>query len=65
MEGNKYLAEGIGTFALVFAAYGAIIVNDSYSGALGHLGVSLVCGLIVMSNIPQFELPWGKFNELP
>jgi hypothetical protein len=27
-EGNKYAAEFIGTFALVFAGTGAIIIND-------------------------------------
>jgi MIP family channel proteins len=48
---NKYFAEGIGTFSLVFAGCGAIIVNDLYGGALGHVGISLVFGLIVMATI--------------
>lgn len=51
MSGNRYLAEAIGTFALVFAGCGAIIVNDAFGGVLGHVGVSLVFGLIVMAMI--------------
>lgn len=45
---NKYIAEGIGTFSLVFAGCGSAIVNDSSNGALGLVGVSLVFGLVVM-----------------
>jgi MIP family channel proteins len=45
---SKYLAEGVGTFALVFCGCGAIVVNDLYGHPLGHLGVSLVFGLVVM-----------------
>jgi aquaporin NIP len=40
-------AEFIGTIALVTAGCGAIIVN-SETGALGHLGVALTFGLIIM-----------------
>ncbi len=48
---NKYIAEGIGTFALVFTGCGSAIVNDTFGGALGLVGVSLVFGLIVMAMI--------------
>ncbi|GAB6907924.1 Major intrinsic protein [Desulfosarcina cetonica] len=48
---NRYIAEGIGTFALVFTGCGAIIVNDTYNGMLGHVGVSLSFGLVVMAMI--------------
>ena len=41
------VAEAIGTFALVFAGAGAIVV-DAKTGALGHVGVSLVFGLVIM-----------------
>jgi aquaporin NIP len=41
-------AEGIATFALVFAGCGAIVANQVYDGALGSVGVSLVFGLIIM-----------------
>jgi len=48
---NKYLAEFIGTFALVFAGTGAIVVNDLTNGAVSHVGISLTFGLVVMSMI--------------
>lgn len=44
---NKYLAELIGTFGLVFCGTGAIIVNQEYSSALGHAGVAIAWGLAV------------------
>ena len=44
------VAELIGTFALVFAGAGAIVV-DAKTGALGHVGVSLVFGLVIMAMI--------------
>ncbi len=44
-------AELAGTFLLVFAGCGAIVVNDLYGGMLGHLGISLVFGLSVMTVI--------------
>jgi len=50
---NRALAEGIGTFCLVFAGTGAIVV-DAQTGALGHVGVSLVFGLVVMVMISSF-----------
>lgn len=48
---KPYLAEGIGTFALVFAGTGAIIVNDLEQGVVTHVGVALTFGLIVMAMI--------------
>jgi MIP family channel proteins len=40
-------AEAFGTFALVFAGCGAIMV-DAKTQALGHLGVALSFGLVIM-----------------
>lgn len=40
-------AEAIGTFALVFFGAGAIMV-EADTGALGHLGVALAFGLVIM-----------------
>ena len=40
-------AEFIGTFALVFAGAGAIMV-DAKTGALGHIGVAISFGLVIM-----------------
>ncbi|TWT60900.1 MIP/aquaporin family protein [Rubinisphaera italica] len=48
---NKYYAEIIGTFALVFAGTGAIVVNDVAGGSITHVGIALTFGLIVMSMI--------------
>ncbi len=44
------LAEAIGTFALVFAGAGAIMV-DAKTHALGHVGVAIVFGLVIMAMI--------------
>ena len=41
------VAESIGTFALVFAGCGAIMV-DAKTGQLGHLGVAFSFGLVIM-----------------
>jgi len=51
MKSSCYIAEAIGTFALVFVGCGAIIVNEASSGALGHVGVSMAFGLVVMAMI--------------
>jgi aquaporin Z len=45
---KKYIAELIGTFALVFAGTGAIVINDLSGGAVSHVGVALTFGLVVM-----------------
>jgi aquaporin Z len=44
-------AELFGTFALVFAGTGAIVVNEVQSGAVTHVGISLTFGLIVLALI--------------
>jgi aquaporin NIP len=44
------VSEFIGTFALVFAGAGAIMV-DAKTGALGHVGVALTFGLVIMAMI--------------
>jgi aquaporin Z len=48
---KQCLAEAIGTFCLVFAGTGAIIINDLSKGAVTHVGVALTFGLVVMSMI--------------
>jgi aquaporin NIP len=48
---KKYGAEFIGTFALVFAGTGAIVINDVSGGAVTHVGVALTFGLIVLAMI--------------
>jgi aquaporin Z len=48
---RKYLAEMFGTFCLVFAGTGAVIVNDVSGGAVTHAGVAITFGLVVMAMI--------------
>ena len=48
MKSELWAAEILGTFFLVFTGCGAVVVNDLYGGALGHLGINTVFGLVVM-----------------
>lgn len=48
---KKLLAESIGTFALVFAGTGAIVINDAANGAVTHVGIALTFGLVVLAMI--------------
>lgn len=48
---KKYIAEAIGTFALLFAGTGAIVVNDVSNQAISHVGIALTFGLVVMAMI--------------
>ena len=45
---RKLAAEAVGTFALVFAGTGAIVVDAETRGGVGHVGVGLVFGLVIM-----------------
>jgi MIP family channel proteins len=47
---RSLLAEAIGTFALVFAGCGAIMV-DAKTHQLGHIGVAITFGLVIMFGI--------------
>jgi aquaporin Z len=51
MRLKKYTAEAIGTFALVFCGAGAIAINETSNGAVGHLGIAMTFGLIVLAMI--------------
>jgi len=48
---KMYLAEAFGTFALVFAGTGAIVINDITGGTVTHVGISLTFGLIVIAMV--------------
>ena len=45
--GRALVAEVVGTFALVFAGCGAIMV-DAKTVAVGHVGVAIGFGLVIM-----------------
>lgn len=48
---KKFAAEFIGTFALVFAGTGAVVINEVSGGAITHVGIALTFGLIVLAMI--------------
>jgi aquaporin NIP len=48
---KRYFAEILGTFALVFAGTGAIVIDQFSGGAITHVGVALTFGLIVLAMI--------------
>jgi aquaporin Z len=55
---NRLLAEALGTFTLIFAGTGAIVINGVSGGALGHVGIALTFGLVVLSLI----YTWGDVS---
>jgi aquaporin NIP len=48
---KKLAAEFIGTFSLVFAGTGAIVIDETTGGGVTHVGVALTFGLIVLAMI--------------
>jgi MIP family channel proteins len=48
---RKLAAECFGTFALVFAGTGAIVVNEVHGGAVTHVGIAATFGLVVLAMI--------------
>jgi aquaporin NIP len=58
-EMKKYLAEFVGTFALVFCGTGAIVINEITHGAVTHVGIAITFGLIVMAMIYTFGAKSG------
>ncbi|HKR06109.1 MAG TPA: aquaporin [Bacteroidia bacterium] len=60
---KKYIAEFIGTFALVFCGTGAIIIDQQTGGAVSHAGVAATFGLIILAMIYTFgETSGAHFN---
>jgi aquaporin NIP len=48
---RRAAAESVGTFGLVFAGTGAIVINQVTDGAVGHVGIAATFGLVVMAMI--------------
>src|SRR5215212_4176291 len=60
---RRAAAEGVGTFALVFAGCGAIITDDQRDGALGAVGVGLVFFLVLVAAIAALgHISGAHFN---
>jgi aquaporin NIP len=60
---KKLLAEFLGTYALVFAGTGAIIINQEAHGVITHVGIAITFGLVVMSMIYAFgEISGAHLN---
>ena len=48
---KKFFSEFLGTFALVFAGTGAIVINDVSGGVVSHVGIALTFGLIILAMV--------------
>lgn len=48
---KKYSAEFISTFILVFCGTGAITIDEVSNGSVGHTGIAITFGLVVMTMI--------------
>jgi MIP family channel proteins len=60
---RRSVAEGIGTFALVFAGCGAIVTNFERHSALGVVGVGLVFFLVLLAAIASLgHISGAHFN---
>lgn len=74
---SRCIAEFIGTFCLVFAGTGAIVVNGVSGGAVTHAGIAITFGLVVMAMIyavgdvsgahlnPAVTLAFWRSSRLP
>lgn len=51
---KRIIAEFLGTFVIVFAGTGAIVIDHVSGGAVGHVGIALVFGLAVLAMIHTF-----------
>lgn len=60
---KKLFSEFIGTFALVFAGTGAIVINDVSGGMVTHVGIALTFGLVVLAMVYTLgDISGGHLN---
>ena len=60
---KNYIAEFIGTFAMIFCGTGAMTINEVTGGDVTHVGIGITWGLIVMAMIYAFgEISGAHFN---
>jgi MIP family channel proteins len=60
---HRLAAEFVGTFSLVFAGTGAVIINAITEGGVSHVGIGLTFGLIIMVMIYAFgHVSGAHFN---
>ena len=59
---KKLAAESLGTFILVFAGTGAIMIND-IANAIGHVGIAMTFGFVIVALIYSFaDVSGAHFN---
>jgi aquaporin NIP len=60
---RKLFAEFLGTFGLVFAGTGAIVIDHASNGTIGHAGIAITFGLIILAMIYTFgDVSGAHFN---
>ncbi|MGJ8644043.1 MAG: MIP/aquaporin family protein [Luteolibacter sp.] len=60
---QRFVAEFLGTFFLVFAGTGAIVIDQFTGGNIGHAGIALTFGLVVAAMIYVFgDVSGAHFN---
>ena len=60
---RKLVAEFLGTFGILFAGTGAMVIDTASHGAITHVGVALTWGLVVMAMIYSFgDVSGAHFN---
>ena len=60
---RQSIAEALGTFTMVFCGTGAIIINQEQVNSIGHVGIALTFGLVVLAMIYTYgDISGAHFN---